>query len=169
MILDIKNSKYHISDLLKDEEVAKKYNNGLALVFRLTVSDYHRYIYIDDGNVLAKKHIKGRLNTVRPIAVRTRRVYTENAREWMLLKTKNFGNICQIEVGAMCVGKIKNHDVTTFKKYDEKGLFLFGGSTIVMLLENNKVKIDDDIIYNTKNQYETIVKVGMKIGKCYNE
>lgn len=40
-----------------------------------------------------------------------------------------------MEVGALMVGKIVNHDITKFKKGDEKGYFLFGGSTVVIIVE----------------------------------
>lgn len=165
LILDIKNSKYYIKDLLKNEELSLKYKGGYALVFRLCVTDYHRYLFIDDGTITLKKYIKGRLNTVRPIAVRSRKVYTENAREYSILKTSNFGDVCQIEVGAMCVGKIVNHDVYEFKRYDEKGYFKFGGSTIVLLFEKDIISLDETIIKNSHEGYETVVKVGDKIGK----
>ena len=43
-------------------------------------------------------------------------------------------------------------------------MFEFGGSTIVLLIEKNKVEIDKEIIENTKDGYETVVKYGEKIG-----
>lgn len=165
LILDIKNSLYNIKELIEDDTKAINYKNGYALVFRLTVSDYHRYMFIDDGSITYNKYIKGRLNTVRPIAVRSRSVYTQNAREVSILETSNFGKICTIEVGAMCVGKICNHKMSGFKKYDEKGYFKFGGSTIVLLVEDGKIVLDDDILRNSNAGYETIVNIGMKIGK----
>lgn len=165
LVLNIKNSKYKISDLIKDGTLASIYKNGYALVFRLTVTDYHRYMFIDDGSIIYNKYIKGRLNTVRPIAVRTRKVYTENAREVSVLETSNFSTICQIEVGAMCVGKICNHKLNSFKRYDEKGYFKFGGSTIVLLVKEGTILIDEDILRNSNVGYETVVNIGMKIGK----
>ena len=43
-------------------------------------------------------------------------------------------------------------------------MFLFGGSTIVLLLQKNRALIDNDIVRNTQNGFETIVKYGEKIG-----
>jgi len=64
------------------------------------------------------------------------------------------------------IGRIKNHhEKYRFTKGEEKGMFLFGGSTIVLLVEKDKVVIDKDIIKNTVSGYETIVKIGQKIGR----
>ena len=63
------------------------------------------------------------------------------------------------------VGKIVNHDITKFKKGDEKGYFLFGGSTVVIIVEKDRVVIDDDIMKNSEENIETRIKLGDIIGK----
>ncbi len=65
---DIKNTVYTINDLLQNEELAKQYHDGLCLVFRLTPSDYHRYVYPDSGAKGKNFKIPGILHTVRPVA-----------------------------------------------------------------------------------------------------
>ena len=82
------------------------------------------------------------------------------------MHTKNFGTVTQIEVGAMMVGKIvnKHKDEGNYSKGEEKGMFEFGGSTIVLLLEENKVILDEEFFENTKNDNETYVMCGEKIG-----
>ena len=45
-----------------------------------------------------------------------------------------------------------------------KGKFEFGGSTICLLVEKDKVIFDKDIIENTNNGYETAIKMGEQIG-----
>ena len=58
------------------------------------------------------------------------------------------------------VGKIKNHHQEyKFEKGEEKGTFLFGGSTIVLLVKDNIV-IDEDILINSANNDETRVRYG---------
>ena len=32
--------------------------NGYWMIFRLTVDDYHRYSFIDDGKIIGNKYIK---------------------------------------------------------------------------------------------------------------
>ena len=162
---DIKNSQYSIEDLI-NSKLDKSYVGGYALIFRLEVTDYHRYIYIDSGRKSKNKYIKGILHTVRPIVLKYANIYKRNSREYTILDTDNFGKIIEVEVGALLVGKINNHHGEyAFKKGEEKGNFEFGGSTIVLLVEKNKVVIDKRIIKNTKNNIETIVKIGDKIGE----
>ena len=161
-VFRIKNSYYTVNDLV-NTDLKDKYKNGYALVFRLCVDDYHRYSYIDDGVQSTNNHIKGFLHTVIPIAVDNINVFSQNEREWTILHTKNFGDVIEIEVGALMVGKIVNlKESNKFKRGEEKGYFKFGASTIVLLI--NDVKIDDDILENSKNGIETIVKLGEKIG-----
>jgi len=161
--VQIKNSTYTLSELLDCENDLEKYLNGYCLVFRLAMDDYHRYCFVDDGQVKNQKYIKGKLHTVSSISNK-HKIYSQNSRICNYLKTDNFGDIIVIEVGALLVGKIKNHNNKIFKKGQEKGYFELGGSTIVILVQNN-VKIDRDIIENSLNGIETTVKYGEKIGE----
>ena len=63
------------------------------------------------------------------------------------------------------VGKIVNHPVdATVQRAQEKGHFMFGGSTIIMVFEKDTVKLDEDILENSKQDIETVVRYGEKIG-----
>jgi phosphatidylserine decarboxylase len=162
----IKNSIYDVGDLLADKQLADEFIDGICLIFRLTPNDYHRYCYIDDGEYIISKKIKGVLHAVRPIALSKYKVYTQNSREYALLQTKNFGKIIQMEVGALFIGRITNNAKNgIFSRGEEKGMFEFGGSTIVMLFQKNEVKIDNIIYENTQKNRETVVKMGNKIGE----
>lgn len=165
LTLNIKNGTYTLEELLKDKDIAKEYMGGECLVFRLCVDDYHRYIYIDDGEVQKTKRINGILHTVSPISDGKYKVYSQNSREWTLIKTKNFGDVIQMEVGAMCVGKIKNYTHKEVTKGQEKGYFEFGGSTIIVFIKKDEVRIDQDIIDNSFVGIETIVKQGEQVGE----
>lgn len=157
----IKNSLYTPNEL--SQENMSNFNGGYALIYRLTPDDYHHYIYFDEGKVLRRKKINGLLHTVQPIAFKRYKVFTENAREVTLMDTKNYGKVLYIEVGALLIGKITNNDFMEFNKGEEKGYFEFGGSTIILLFEKDKIKLNEKIIQNTKNGIETIVKVGQNI------
>ena len=163
-IFNIKDSYYKVEDLIQNKELAKEYINGYCLIFRLTVDDYHRYCYVDNGTKTKNTPIKGVLHTVNPIALERYNFYKTNSREYCILETENFGKVIQVEVGALMVGKISNHHQEyTFTKGEEKGMFLFGGSTIVLLVKEN-IKIDEDILFNTSNNDETVVRYGEAIG-----
>ena len=165
---DIKNSIYTLKNIVK-EDLTNKYKNGYALIFRLEVTDYHRYHFIDDGKLDDYKYIKGRLNTVQPIAY-NKKIFHTNSREYTILHTKNFGDVIEVDVGALLVGKISNNKtIKEFKKGDEKGYFEFGGSTIILFVEDNKVIIDNDILLNSALGKETIVSCGEKIGIKYKK
>ena len=165
----IKHTQYTAAQLLKDERLAERYMGGWIYVIRLTVDDYHRYCYVADGRKSRQRKIRGVLHTVNPVANDYYPIYKMNSREYCLLKTKEFGTILLMEVGALMVGKINNHeeDSAQVKRGDEKGMFEFGGSTIVVMTEPGMTKPDKDIIQNTKVQAETLVKMGEPIGCKY--
>ena len=136
------------------------------LVFRLCADDYHRYIYLDNGVKEKNVFIPGVLNTVRPIAFEHFDIYKRNSREYTILHTEHFDDIVQVEVGALLVGKISNlHQEHEFKRGEEKGMFLYGGSTIVLLLEKGSVKIAEKIFEKTRLGEEYEVKMGERISE----
>lgn len=161
----VKGFDYSVETLLGSAELAQKYEGGKCLIFRLSVTDYHRYMFFDGGTCDKSVFIKGRLHTVQPVALDKRRVFTENCREYTVLHTDNFGDAVQVEVGALMVGKISNNGVTEFCRGDEKGKFEFGGSTIILLLQKGVAAIDGEIEENSKEGFETVVKCGEKIGE----
>ncbi|RHN16770.1 phosphatidylserine decarboxylase [Dorea formicigenerans] len=165
----IKHTQYSAAQLLKDERLAERYMGGWIYVIRLTVDDYHRYCYVADGRKSRQRKIRGVLHTVNPVANDYYPIYKMNSREYCLLKTKELGTILLMEVGALMVGKISNHeeDSAQVKRGDEKGMFEFGGSTIVVMTEPGMAEPDKDIIHNTKAQAETLVKMGEPIGCKY--
>ena len=164
-IFKIKNSLYKISDLLANEFLARRYDGGYCFIYRLEVDDYHRYCYIDDGLKTENIFIEGELHTVNPIALKRYNIYKRNSREYTILHTDNFGDVVHMEVGALMVGRICNHHGEYyFVKGEEKGMFQFGGSTIVQLFEKGRVLPDRDILKNTRDGFETVVHYGEKIG-----
>lgn len=166
---DIKGSKYNLKDIIK-KDLTEEYENGYALIFRLEVSDYHRYHFIDNGTRDDYQYIKGKLHTVQPIAYQNYRVFHKNAREYTTLHTENFGDIVEVEVGALMVGRITNNNkIKSFHKGDEKGYFEFGGSTIILFVKDKEIIIDDDILFNSILGKETIVSCGEKIGIKYKK
>lgn len=164
----IKNTPYTLKRLLRNDKLAQRYMDGYAVILRLTVDDYHHYCYVANGKKSPNVCIPGVFHTVNPAANDVCPIYHENTRQYCLLKTKEFGTITMMEVGAMMVGKITNQHRGTWEavRGEEKGYFEFGGSTIVLLLQRGKVRLDDDLIENSENGYETIVRMGERIGKC---
>ena len=161
----IKDIKYSFAELTRSKKLAEVFAGGQLLVFRLSVDDYHRYCYVDSGDKSQNYRIHGILHTVNPAACEEATVYRENERVISMLKSKNFGLIMMMEVGAMMVGKIINYEGPTYvRKGKEKGRFEFGGSTIILAFRKGTVEIDHDILLNSQQGLETKVKYGEKIG-----
>ena len=161
----LKNTPYTLSTMLRSEELAERYQGGYCMIFRLTVDDYHRYCYPAEGEKEENVFLKGKLHTVNPIANDFYPIYKENCREYSTLHTEAFGDLLMMEVGALLVGKIVNHHgKATVTRGQEKGYFQFGGSTVVLLAEKDRVCPDADLLKNSLEGYETVVKLGEKIG-----
>ena len=161
----IKNTRYTLKELLRDGELAKKYEGGYIGIFRLCVDDYHRFHFIDDGIKSHERHINGVFHTVNPIANDVYPIYKENTREYCVHRTENFGDVIVMEVGALLVGRIVNNmEKCRTKKGAEKGYFEYGGSTVVLIFKKNAIIPDEDILVNTVAGYETKVNMGEKIG-----
>lgn len=168
MVIPVKQSRYSLKSLFAENEIYREYEGGVCLVYRLCVNHYHRYCYVDNGMKGENRFIPGRLHTVRPIALETVPVFTENCREYTVIDTENFGRVVQMEVGAMLVGKILNyHGKQKVRKGQEKGRFLYGGSTILVLLRKDQVKLPQSLFQATAEGLEVPVKQGEMVGiKC---
>ncbi|NGX27976.1 MAG: Phosphatidylserine decarboxylase proenzyme [Candidatus Anoxychlamydiales bacterium] len=166
----IKDQKFNLEKFLKDEKLAKKYEEGSMLLCRLAPEDYHRFHFPIDCVPSDAKIINGYLYAVNPIALKQNiKILSENKRAITTLKTKNFSDILYIEIGATNVGSIKqtyfpNKD---YKKGEEKGYFALGASAIVLLFEKDSIVFDDDLIKMTKKNIETKDSFGSSFAKKY--
>ena len=105
------------------------------------------------------------MHTVSPIALRRYPVFVQNCREYTVMETEHFGKVTEVEVGAMLVGRIDNYkQAGAFRKGEEKGKFLYGGSTVVVLLEKDAAQLPEDLFESTAMGLETLVRYGQKIG-----
>ena len=157
----IKGIEYSVAGLLADAALARRFEDGYCFIFRLTPRNYHRYCYIDGGTKEAQIFLPGVLHCVRPVACDRYPVYMQNSREYVLIHTENLGDVVQMEVGAMLVGRIRNHPAgPAVRRGQEKGYFQFGGSTIVALFEKGMVAPDERL----RPDVETPVRMGERIG-----
>jgi phosphatidylserine decarboxylase len=164
VIYKIKGRNYPLSHLLKDEKLAREYQDGLCLIFRLRVYDYHRFCFVDDGIIQSERRINGFLDSVNMLQT-GKFTLSSNYRQISGLKTSNFGDILFFVFVAMLVGRIVHtYSDMSFQKGDEKGYFEFGGSSIVLLLKKDAVQIDEDILLHSSKGIETKVEYGERIG-----
>lgn len=170
VVIPVKGIDFSIESLFKDDPQIDKYKNGLCFVFRLAPSDYHRFCYIDKGQHSKVKSIGKYLHSVNPYALEQNLpVFTENIREYCELKTENFEEVMFMEVGALGVSKIVQNypNGNSFEKGQEKGYFEFGGSTIILLVKQNIIKVDADIMDYSSVGIETLIKYGSSIAKRF--
>lgn len=161
----VKGTEYTLEGLLQSKELAETFLGGTLLLFRLTVGDYHRYAYIDSGFVTGSTRIPGVFHTVNPAAASRCPIYRENTREYSLLESLRFGTVLQMEVGAAMVGRIVNAPGSrNVRRGEEKGRFEFGGSTVIVLLQKGRAILDADLLRNTAQDAETVVRLGERIG-----
>jgi len=159
----VKGVSFRISDLIQ----MGGFDRHQILVFRLCPVDYHRYHYPDAGRTVCSVHISGRFHSVNPLSIkRYPDVFTRNERRIAVLETEHGGSMAFIEVGAMGVGKIVQtyNERQQFNCGEEKGYFLFGASTVVLLIDSKKIKIDADLFEKSQAGIETLVTLGSSIG-----
>lgn len=170
LIFHIKNTRFSLEDLLADHEYAMGFQNGTALIFRLTPADHHRYCYIADGRIRYSRKIQGKLHCVRPIALREVPVFVQNSREYQVIETERFGMMIQMEIGALLVGKIIDHrrpfGTDEIKAGEEKGYFEFGGSTIIVLLKENAIYLNARLSERQNSDGEIPVHMGEYIARA---
>lgn len=163
----VKGFEFDILKFTKDKELSKIFLDGDIVIIRLSPTDYHRFHFPISGKISLLKKINGNLYSVSPLALSCiADIFLRNKREFVVISSRQFGKILMAEVGATMVGSI----VQTYKgkiavKGEEKGFFKFGGSSIVLIFEKGKIEIDKDLLQNTKDGFETFVRMGERIAK----
>lgn len=167
LTIPVKGNFLSPNALLGKTEYTSAFENGPVVVARLCPVDYHRYHYPDDGSTLSTYKIPGVLHSVNPIALKEQpEVFMINERQVSILETKTFGKLAYIEVGAICVGKIvQSHQDKTFARGQEKGYFLFGGSTVILLGEPGRWRPSQDLLDWSAKGTEVYLKLGEPMGQ----
>ena len=162
----VKGYRFDILSFLNNARLAQKYRDGTLVIIRLAPFDYHRFHFPVSGVVSPATRIDGAYYSVNPLALRKMaEIFCLNKREYTVISNPLFGDVVMTEVGATMVGSIVQTYAGNFaRKGEEKGYFKFGGSTVVLLFEKNKVRIDEDLLKNTSKGYETVIREGERIG-----
>ncbi|GAA5933894.1 hypothetical protein JCM3775_000317 [Rhodotorula graminis] len=169
----IKGKHFTVPALLDDDKLAAQFNNAALAVFRLAPADYHRYHSPVAGTVGSTRSVAGEYYTVNPVCVNESEidVFTQNKRDVTLLSTPRPDGsvipVAYVQIGAMLVGAIKRtvDEGAEVKRGDELGFFSYGGSTIIAVFPAGSVKFDDDLVKNSKDRIETVVRAGEQIGR----
>lgn len=166
-VLQVKGLTYSLEELLQDGSLAKEFQGGTSMAFRLCPLDYHRFHFFDHCTAHVPKAMKGAYYSVNPIALATiPRLYLENKRCLTVLETDHFGKVLYLEVGATNVGSI----IQSFDpgkpqpRGGEKGYFKFGGSTVLLFFKKDALVLDPDIVEHSRSGVESRVLFGETLG-----
>lgn len=161
--LPVKGANLNGPTLLGDTPEMRRFYGGPGFIARLCPVDYHRFHFPDGGKVISETRIQGPLHSVNPVALASRGdLLFRNERQITVIETENLGALAYVEVGAICVGKI----VQTFSsdrpisRGQEKGYFLFGGSTVIVIGEPGKFHFDSDLLEKSKSGTECLIRLG---------
>jgi phosphatidylserine decarboxylase len=168
----IKGHHFTIESLIQDEERAKAWHDGAIASFRLSPQDYHRYHSPVTGNIEWFKQIPGDYYQVDPLCLRSDvDILSSNARCAFSIDTEEFGRVLFVAIGATDVGTVEINEHCQKKgikvnKGDEVGLFQFGGSSIIVAFEKDRIQFDEDLLSVSRQLVMMDVEVGMSLGEA---
>ena len=173
----VKGCKFNLQTFLGSgrEDIAREYADGILLLFRLAPDDYHRFHFPFDCTPSQPVRIKGRLESVNPIAYTPtteegrQGLYSPkvqpllvNERHFIQLKTDLFDDVLCVAIGAMMIGKI--HETYTplvhVKRCAEMGYFAFGGSSLVLIFKKGTIAVNANLVTASMNipEYKDIFR-----------
>ncbi|MEE3003798.1 MAG: archaetidylserine decarboxylase [Pseudomonadota bacterium] len=151
-LIQAKNMKFKIEDLLCNKEIGKNYENGKFITIYLAPTDYHRVHMPYSAQLQSMTYVPGNLYPVKPKKVKSVwGIYTLNER-LICNFISEIGTFSLVMVGAQLVsgietvwhGSIKEKKIRTWNFSDkqivlnrgqEMGRFNFG-STVILCFEN---------------------------------
>jgi phosphatidylserine decarboxylase len=144
----------------------KDFAGGKVAVIRLCPADYHRYHFPCDGEIVEQVSVKGKYHSVNPIALAAqKKIFCLNKRAYTIMDSTLFGRLALMEVGAFGVAGIhQTYSGKNVERMAEKGYFDFGGSTVIVVFPKDSIKFSEDLLENSRQGIETLVKVGETIG-----
>ena len=165
----IKGHSLSAEQLLGTAERAHVFSGGPVITVRLAPVDYHHVHYPDTGKTLEQDRLGRRNWTVNWHALQAKEdILFENERQVNILETRNFGRLGFVEIGALTVGRIVQvHPLDApYNRGDEKSVFRFGGSSIVVFGQPGAWRPSDDLLRNTSENVETFVRLGDGVAKA---
>lgn len=159
----VKGYSLNAGHLLGSTERARKFADGPVILARLAPMDYHHLHYPDDGWTKHNERLGKRLWTVNRNALQHQPdILFRNERKVQILQSKHFGQLGFVEIGALSVGRIaQTHPIDRpFVRGDEKSIFRFGGSAVVVFGEAGAWRPAEDVLQKTREGVETLVRLG---------
>lgn len=171
MTFPIKGAALAPKALLGTEDRVSRFAGGPVILARLSPVDYHHLHFPDDGRVIDHAQMGQQLWTVNPTALRNQpHILFRNERHIQLLQTENFGLLGFVEVGALSVGRIVqvHKKANPFRRGEEKSVFKFGGSAVVLFGQKGAWCPAADILRHSDEGIETYLRLGEFIARRVN-
>jgi len=168
MTFPVKGAALEPEALLGSRAWVGEFVEGPVIIARLSPVDYHHLHFPDDGRIAAEARLGQRLFTVNPPALRNEPdLLFRNERRIQLLQTDHFGLLGFVEIGALSVGRITqvHSSGRPFRRGDEKSVFKFGGSAVVLFGQKGAWRPAEDILAQTRQGRETFVRLGEVIAE----
>lgn len=163
----VKGQQFDLPALLGDAELARRYARGTLVLSRLCPVDYHRFHFPALGVPTRARLIQGTLASVNPFALRQKLSWLwENKRMLTILQCPVLGETLFLEIGATCVGTIKQTFIPgrVAAKGAEKGYFAFGGSSTIVIFPPGRIQLADDLVAQTQAGRELYAWMGDTLG-----
>ncbi|MEM7383554.1 MAG: phosphatidylserine decarboxylase [Verrucomicrobiota bacterium] len=165
--LFVKGQCLELETLLGSAELAGRFEGGSLILSRRCPVDYHRYHFSCDGRAGEPSLLNGPLYSVNPLALRQKiEILAENKRTRTVIETERLGTVVQMEIGATCVGSMVSRfsPGQPLAKGEEKGYFRFGGSSTITLFERGRVRLDTDLLDQSRLCRELYARMGDGMG-----
>ncbi|KAL4890305.1 phosphatidylserine decarboxylase [Aspergillus ambiguus] len=168
----IKGDEFTITNLVVDKQLGPRFDDGAVASFRLSPQDYHRYHSPVSGKIKHFRSMPGDYYEVDPFALRSKLdILTRNARDYVVIESQEFGDVLFVAIGASQVGSVRIHEQwqqpgNRVCKGDELGIFQFGGSSIIVAFEKNRIQFDEDLLKFSAQSIAVDVDVGMSLGRA---
>ena len=164
----VKGQVFELAALLQSAELAARFREGSMILSRLCPVDYHRFHFPVAGVPEQPVLINGPLYSVNPVALRRNiHIFSENKRALCRIESPEFGTVLMLEIGATCVGSFEYTFApeVAMVKGAEKGFFKFGGSSTITLFEKGRLRLDDDLVENSRQGRELYARMGEQMGR----
>jgi phosphatidylserine decarboxylase len=181
VVYQAKGFPYNVADLIPDEDLQKRLQNGCYVTLRLTSTMYHRFHAPIDCDIDKVTYISGDTWNVNPIALaRIENLFCKNERAFIELKTE-YKNQCLVlvPVAAILVASMRFHCLdktlnlrykgpnvlpcsSRYNKGDEMGYFEHGSTILVFassqfvineeIKQGERIKMGAPLLHNATFQ-----------------
>jgi len=180
----IKGNQFSVMTMIGNQTLYRDAPGVSIVINRLAPGHYHKFHCPISGEITTITRLGSNYLSVQPAIVQHQNVYTENVRVVCQIKTKQFGTVSMVIVGASCVGSVRLdgisslHTIYSDMVYQNEmvreleqpisvksgqllGSFHYGGSTVVLVIPitDKKYQYNPYILSASQKGIETEIPV----------